>query len=371
MNIQRSDGNRYAATLQNRLIRSSLLVSVFGTILLTTNSIRADNPGRVETANTEILTIEIETPKHGESVNVTNSSSLVVSGRVSLGAYNARPHASVVYVIDVSGSTKHSGIDCNNDDRVDAGDNFAPDDASSGTTLDCEVGAVMALNDSLGSYRSIYTAAISFATRAKTIFEFSAKPDRDENHNQIPDLDEILLQLDQGGGTFRVGGRTDFTNALSEITRLMNTRPEDDIKVAYFLTDGRSKTPVTREAIAARKAGIRIETYAIGPGTDKCENSPLQEIADLTNGTCNDVEDINELTSTLVETDNQPPFAISQVSLTINGSHFDSAVIDKFGNWSYIIGVPVLFDRANIITVTATGPDGNSAQADIQFDLNR
>jgi len=263
----------------------SKLATTLGTaaFVLSTN-VYAVNPNSGQTSTSQTLNIEITSPTAGTDVDI--SAELTVEGRVNIGAVPSTGRSNVVYVIDVSGSTDDGAdTDCNNDGQINDGDNFTPADSSSGTVLDCEVGAVMALNDSLGSNASVSTAVVVFGSSAVTAQNFTSPPNSDNNGNGIADIDETLVQLDQGGGVVSAGFTTDFNDALTELTRLMNTRPAGEQRVAYFLTDGQNSSNITATATAARDAGIRVETFSVGDGAATCSGSTLSEIASITGGT--------------------------------------------------------------------------------------
>src|SRR5262245_7521002 len=115
-------------------------------------------------AQTNSPSITIERPTAGESVP---AGTVEFRGRVSSGA--AAPVATVLYVVDVSGSTASpTGNDCNGDGKPTEDDFNA--DGQAGDTLDCEISAVVALNGSLravpGSSQHIRVGLIPFGSSA-------------------------------------------------------------------------------------------------------------------------------------------------------------------------------------------------------------
>ena len=345
---------------------SKIVTTLGATAFVVCTSAYAVNPNSGQTSTSQNLNIEITSPASGANVDI--GMALPVEGRVNLGAVPSTGRSNVVFVIDVSGSTANSGNDCNNDGQVNGGDNFTPADSSDGTILDCEVGAVMALNDSLGSNASVSTAIVAFGSRATTARNFVTPPNSDNNGNGATDIDDTLVQLDQGGGVVSVGSGTNFNNALIELTRLMNTRPAGEQRVAYFLTDGRSSTNVTANATAARDAGIRVETFSVGNSAAACSGSTLADIADITGGTCTDVQDINTLSAVISNSGGLPPTGIDRVTVSINGGAASDVAVDNLGNWDATIAASDLASGANTLEATVFAQDGTAVIADLTFN---
>jgi len=216
-----------------------------------------------------------------------------ISGNVS--AEEDQQFIDIVYVIDVSGSTRKAGNDCNSDGRVDDGDNFTPADGGIGTVLDCEVGAVMALNDELTMQDSISVSAIVFGRIADSVLEF-AEPAADSDSDGVSDLDQLLIQLNQGGGVVSVGKATRASAAAKEVKTLFAS--SDSRKIAILLSDGRVPLALSgsRSLKILENAGIQVESFIIGEATSgDCENSELGAISASTGGLCIKVEDITTL----------------------------------------------------------------------------
>ena len=345
----------------------SKLVTTIGTaaLALSTN-VYAVNPNSGQTSTGQTLNVEITSPGSSEDVDITTD--LAVEGLVNIGAVPSTGLSNVAFVLDVSGSTAGGNNDCNNDGQVDAGDNFTPADSGTGSTLDCEVGAVMALNDSLGSDPSISTSIVIFGSDGATAQGFVAPPDTDSDGNGMSDIDDVLVQLDQSGGVVDVGFGTDFSDALTELTSLMNTRPADQQRVAYFLTDGADFGDVTDAANAAAAAGIRVETFSVGDSAEPCAGSTLADIANITGGTCTDVQVIDTLTAVIESTGGVPPTGIANVSLSINGGAATDVAVDNLGNWQGTIAASELASGANTLEATAFAEDGTTVIADLTFN---
>lgn len=345
----------------------SKLTTTLGTaaFVLASNAY-AVNPNSGQTSTGQTLNVEITAPTSGADLDI--NAAVDVEGRVNIGNVPSTGRSNVAFVIDVSFSTQDEGNDCNNDGQVNAGDNFTPSDDDNGTILDCEVGAVMALNDSLGANQSVSTAIILFGTSAATAQDFVSPPNSDSNGDGVSDIDEILVQTEARGGPVTVGGTTDFADALTELTRLMNTRPADEQRVAYFLTDGQDSGSITAEATAARDAGIRIETFSVGVGAASCANSSLNEIANITGGSCTNVQDINTLAAVIENTGGVPPTGIDRVALSINGGAANDVTVDNLGNWQGTIAASELASGANTLEATVFAEDGTAVIADLTFN---
>jgi hypothetical protein len=351
--------NRVAGSL----FKSKLSITLFSALLCWSSNSYAVNPATALTSTGQDLNIEITSPNDGSTVDI--SMPLAVTGRVGLGPLPGGSSSSIVYVIDVSGSTSLGGNDCNSDGIIDDGDNFTPADAEVGTVLDCEVGGVMALNDSLGANASINVAVVAFGSRAEIAQDFITPPNSDGNSNGIADLDEVLMQLDQGGGVVSVGSSTDFSDALTAMTNAFQTRPANEQRVAYFLTDGLDGGSVVTQANNARDAGIRVETFSVGTSAAPCSGSALETIANTTGGSCTDVQDIDTLAAVIGGVGGVPPTGINRVDITLNGGGSAQVSVDNLGNWAHTFSAGSLAAGANVIEATVLADDGTSAIADI------
>ena len=63
-----------------------------------------------------------------------------------------------------------------------------------------------------------------------------------------------------------------------------------------------------------------------------CAGSTLADIANITGGTCTDVQDIDTLTAVIESTGGVPPTGIANVSLSINGGAATDVAVDNLGN---------------------------------------
>ena len=334
----------------------------FGVALASVGVAQAANPGTNTTTTGQALNIEIVTPTDGAQVPL--SAPLAVDGLTSLGSLPTA-QASIVYMVDVSGSTASpSGLDCNNDGVVDAGDDFVPGDSSVGTTLDCEVGGIIALNNSLQSNSDVNVAVVAFGTSASVIQSFVSPPDADSDNNGIPDVNDALAELDQGGSTaFPVGAGTSFDNAITATIDAFATRPDNEQKIAYLLTDGQSSTGQA-EAAVANSEGIRIEGFAVGTGATNCPGSTLEAITTATGGSCTNVSDITQL-SAMIGGTGQPPTGIDRVEVSLNSGPPIDVPVDLLGQYSNEFPATSILPGPNVIEATVFADDGTQATADI------
>jgi len=323
----------------------------------------AANPGTATTTTGQNLNIEIIAP--GDGTNVAIEAPLTVDGITALGALPTAS-ASIVYIVDVSGSTAFEiGLDCNDDGSVDAGDDFTANDGGIGSRLDCEIGGIIALNDSLQANTDVNVAVVAFGSDAAVISPFMSPPDADSNNNGIPDVNETLATLDQGGSpSFPVGSLTSFDAAIETTIAAFAARPANEQKIAYFFTDGGDSSGQA-EAVQASDAGIRIEGFAVGDGATECAGSTLETIVTTTGGSCTNVTDISQLIAELTDGSNQPPTGIDRVEFSLNGGPAVDLPVDLLGQFTNEIPAGTLASGANTLTATVFAEDGTQATADI------
>jgi len=345
---------------------SSAVISSF--LLFGTHTALAANPASGTTSDGEAVNIEILTPTGGSTL--PPASTLEITGKVALN----RPitnRTSVVYVVDVSSSTTFpiGAADCNGDGVFDSGDDFASDDNDEdpnyeGSTLDCEVAGVMALNDSLGSSNKVKVGMVAFASRAATAMAFRSSPDRDSDNDGISDIDEYLKDIHIG--IEGVGYGTNFDKALVEMVNLFQTRSSNETRIAYFLTDGAASNLNQNFVAAAAAEGITVHTYAIGNSASDCVPSAfIQQIADGTGGTCTEVDDPSALSTVLQADANNPPPGIRNVKVRLNGGANRNATVNSVGEFSYSYSAGALAAGANVIEALVKADDGTTVTADI------
>lgn len=366
--------------LKRKNVRISFVSVLVTTLILIPAIAFAVNPNSTTIPSTgQSLDIEITSPSDGATVPAGDS--VTVEGLVGIGGLSA--NANVLYVTDVSGSTEfNSGLDC--DGSGDStGDDFN-NDGLAGSTLDCEISGVLALNDSLSALTGVDGGVVPFGSSAAIADvdpatgqqNFTTPLDVDNNANGIPDLEEVLRSLDVGVvdlfSVFSVGGGTSFNAALSSMSTAFAGQPAGENNVAFFLSDGVGSlsTGAGTALQEAVDAGTIVNTYAVGSSvTTQCNlGQQLRTIADATGGTCTVVANPADLAAALGGT---APAGIDRVEVSIDGGTPITASLNALGNFSVTIPGSAITGPSHMIaaTVFATDSDGTSVTADITIHV--
>lgn len=297
-----------------------------------------------ETPAPSAVTIKITTPLDGSTV--PPDAPLEVEGTVTIGVLGTG--VSIVYVVDVSGSTRGDAGDCNGDGVTDAADDLNGD-GDDGEIIDCEIAGVKELEKQLAAINgSIETGLVSFASDSSLETGFGA-PGRVE-------LDDAVSDLLPGGGT-------DFDDALKGMNTLFGDAAAGNRKIGYFFTDGQSSVSegAGTDLQAAIDAGIVVNTFAVGAGTDGCgPDSPLTIIANATGGQCIAVDDPADLAAVL---EGLRPAGIEKVEVTVNGGPPVEASVDLLGNFKATVTGIVI--GPNKIRATVTTTDQQTASDEV------
>jgi hypothetical protein len=335
----------------------------------------AANPASGTTTTGQTLSIQIGGPADGSRVNVP-SGSVTATGTVSIGPLS--DSGNVVYVVDVSGSTANpTGQDCNGDGVVNGADNVNGD-GYTGSTLDCEVAGVMALNASLAGSPGAEAGLVIFGSSAAIADvgpaagqqDFVSPLDGDANSNGQSDIDDVARSLRSTGQALAftnksVGTGTSFDAALTSIASAFASKAGEK-NIAFMLSDGQASLNTAPGSPLATvvAAGIQVNTYSVGGASTGCgATANLRRIADATGGTCTEVSDPSDLSSVLVT-----PATISQVEVSLNGGAPMAATLT--GN---TFGIPLTLQGGiwNSIAATVTASDGTTATADVLVYGNR
>lgn len=312
------------------------------------------------------LQISISYPTEGK----VGTGPLTVTGGVSGGDV---PRASVVYAVDVSGSTASpSGLDCNGDEKSTELDDFNID-GSSGDTLDCEISGVTSLNAALravaDSASRIRTGVVGFGSLARLadlspgpdIVSFVAPGATGGDRDVVPRINKVTGSLTRGQigleTLYDVGTGTDFQNPIDVATSALTSQPGD--KWVLLLSDGLANMP---DMTAAVSAGIHVRTFAVGTAATCQPGSPLYEIAHATGETCVAVADPSTLTNDILST---APAAIRSVHVRLDDRASVLANVDALGNWSAAVG-QVAAGRHRIVA-EAVFQDGGTDSASVSF----
>ncbi|NIO79962.1 MAG: VWA domain-containing protein, partial [Candidatus Aminicenantes bacterium] len=192
------------------------------------------------------------------------------------------------------------------------------------------------MNKSIGDPGGVELGIIGFSSNAMNAdvgpesgFQlFTSSPQADLNHNNIPDLEEVLRSMDSNqadlpwGGSIELftplreaifGYKTNFKRALERLIYAFATQPEGETKIAFFLSNGFKNEggPIDEEIAEAAAAGITIHTFGI---SEFSSVEFLKPIAEGTGGTFTHVLNPSEITTILPGV---TPVGISGV--TVNG----------------------------------------------------
>ena len=323
------------------------------------------NPAIESTSSSQNLSIEISNPIGV----IEQSDEILLSGIVGLGEQlNSR--TSILYVVDLSGSTEEAGNDCNGDGVVDDEDSVAINEEGIGTILDCEITAVIAINENLGMNEDIDTAVLGFESTVRTdhISDFVSPPNIDKDGNGQADIEDFLINVERSG-VFGSGG-TNYNIALRQARTLLS-RERNAQRIVYFFSDGESEISGIDAAELLAESNIVVNTFPIGDAAVGCENTEIGEIARITGGECLPVSDASSLISVVRQVAVSPPSNIQRVSLSINGSEEVDLPVDSVGMWSTMISSGALTSNTNVVNVKGYATDGTVVTAEINLTTAR
>lgn len=247
-------------------------------------------------------------------VQVGGTVDVVVSGTASIGESVAVADTTLIYVLDASGSTASPA-------GGDVGPDQNPSDpeSSEDEIIDAEIAAAINLNDEAIALGSIDEVAVIIFAGDAVSGDMTPSggddpiihPAADANANGINDADEVLHSIWVAEYTSERSGfrqfavkptpdiiGTDFTDAISEALSVAALVTNPNIIVA-FLSDGLANVGAPITTVLPGPANVVFHTFAVGEESS-CDSDPnglgsLQDIADLTGGTCTEVPDPSEL----------------------------------------------------------------------------
>lgn len=248
--------------------------------------------------------VEVTTPGEGQ---VFLPGPVGVTGFATVGEALPVATTSLVYVMDVSGSTGDFAA-CGGDPNGDG---------SANTVVDCEITALTLLHQqaiTLGTVANVGLAVFgTFADTADMTPGPGAglliAPTADANGNGTLDAVEVLRSADSGGllGLFTprsVGSATSYGAGIDAAETIVGASAQAS-QVVVFVSDGLNNTaPSVATALAGLPASAVVHTFAVGADAD-CDvaDNPalgtLRDIADATGGTCTNVPDASDLPSIL------------------------------------------------------------------------
>jgi trimeric autotransporter adhesin len=283
------------------------------------------------------ISVDITAPPDGTTVNGPD---VPVTGTAAVGQGQPVPNTGLIYSIDGSGSTADpAGGDCGPDQ------NPGDPEAAQDEIIDCEIAAVLTLNSEVAGLGTVGQVGMQLWAGAPVTADATPAggddpliaPDADAQPNGIPDVDEVLHSIriaplfgqDSGFWQFAIKPTpdivgTDFADAASSACSLAATL-STPTKQVVFVSDGLAS--VGADVTTVLPCGsVVFNTFAVG-ASSSCAGDPsglgsLQEIANLTGGTCTEVDDPTDLPDEIVPAIVQSQLTEVAVSLdqTLNGT---------------------------------------------------
>lgn len=353
-------------------------------------------PGATSWAEPESVRILIEAPKAGEKVQNKVHQAPIRGTAIAAGE---RPALfDVMLVIDISGSTKvASGVDVDGDGEIGINPQFEllpagtyPEDTVStdpgDTILAAEIRAADALISNLEQSGRIRVGIITFSGEMNDQ-GMRKSYDQQDAWVEVPltsdfvsarrRLQAILARGPYGGTNFAAGLRM----AISELAGLTGAQSQsrpDSKRVVLFLTDGLPTFPIGAGSVSdpgdieaaltaarlAHKAGITVNTYALGPNA-LTNPFAATEVARISLGNFLPVQNPGNIVSFLQGVSFANVDDVVFTNLTTKEVSYD---VDLRPDGSFTGFVPVREGR-NHVRVTALSSDGSSGSIDLELDF--
>ncbi|RKS71337.1 hypothetical protein CLV35_3133 [Motilibacter peucedani] len=351
--------------------RSSLRLAAAGGVAallaLAPQSAWALGPGPDDAAATTAAapTVSIADP---DATTAPRAGSVELHGSTAAGLLSQ--NTTVEFVVDVSASTSSvSSKDCDGNGKVDAGDDLNGD-GSVGDILDCEIGAVIALNHSLAAVSpDVATLRVGLTAFSKTAATASVAADGgqfvapgDATGASEPRMQVVARSLKRhviGAYTpTTVEGGTDFDAAVTTALGALAT-VQGGQKWIMFISDGEA----TAHDLATLKAsGVHLRSFAVGADSSCATGGSLAKMADATGEACLYAASPASLKTQVVTA---KPAAVAGVTVTV-GTRTVAAAVDPLGGWSAKLG---LVAGTYTATATATSTSGRTARASRTFTV--
>jgi len=305
----------------------------------------------------------------------------------------------VILVLDVSGSTKvASGVDVDRDGEIGFNPQFElvepgkyPPDMQStdpqDTILAAEVAAAAALIDTLDGDR-VRVGVISFSGEMNPQTGARARYDQQDAWLEVPltsdfrrakaSLRRILVRGPHGGTNFAAGVRL-AVRELAGLSGAKSTPRPNAKKVVLFLTDGLPTFPIgtgsvpdpgdTEAALTgarlAHKAGITVNTYALGPNA---LTNPIAatEMARITLGNFLPVTNPGDIISFLQGVTFANIEDVVFTNLTTREVSYDVQLLPD-GSFSGFVPVKEGHNRVRVTALSSDGSSG-SVELDLMFE---
>jgi Mg-chelatase subunit ChlD len=304
----------------------------------------------------------------------------------------------VMIVLDVSESTRAaSGADVDGDGALGEDPHLGlfapgeyPDEVHStdreDTILHAEVRAAETLLDGLDA-RRVRVGLVTFSGAADPATGRQKSPDQRDATLQVPlthdygqlrtALRQVLAKGPHGATNFAAGIRL-ATQELAGLSGAVSGKRPNARLVTLFLTDGVPSFPAglatesdpgdleaaVAAARVAQSAGIRINTYALGPDA-LTKPKAATEVARVTLGTFTPVVEPGAIAAALQATSFANVEDVGIVNLTTQESAPD---VRLNPDGSFQAFVPVREGR-NRVLVNALASDGSEANVEIEFDF--
>ncbi len=253
------------------------------------------------------ISVTIATPADGALI-ASPPGDVQLTGTASVGMGVPVANTSLIYVLDVSGSTDQSG-GCGGDQNGDGHANFI---------LDCEIAALKALNSAAVSAGTVDEVGLVVFASSGAIADVGPAagnqrltgPGTDADSAGGRDIAQVASSAfsnSTGNGGVseftakNVGGQTNFQAAVQNACSLAqsSTNPNN---LVVFLSDGTATTggnAVSQIGTSCTPKTATFQTFAIGSASS-CTNTgggrgSLEQIASATGGTCTPVKGIADL----------------------------------------------------------------------------
>jgi hypothetical protein len=339
--------------------------------------------------------ILIESPQNGELIQNKVHQAPIRGNALAEGDRPAE--FDVMIVLDISGSTKvASGVDVDRDGEVGINPQFEllpPGMYPEGTVttdpgdtiLAAEVAAADALIASLEAGGRVRVGIISFSGEMNPDTGYRKRYDQQDAWVEVPltsdfaaargRLPAILARGPYGGTNFAAGMRLAITE-LAVLSGAQSAPRPDAKKVVLFLTDGLPTFPIGAGSIAdpgdteaaltaarlAHKAGITVNTYALGPNA-LTNPYAATEVARITLGTFMPVQSPGDIVSFLQGTSFANVDDVVFTNLTTKEVSYDVS-LSPDGSFSGFVPVR---EGVNKVRVTALASDGTSGSVDLEL----
>jgi hypothetical protein len=292
------------------------------------------------------MSVEIASPAPG---TIFPPGAVQVQGTAAVGDAPAVKNATVLYVVDVSGSTTDSaGVDC---DGVAGNDSI----------LACEKAAVRAVNaQAVGARSPVANSGIVAFNSTATALDLM--PFLTGTQPLVPPGPNI----DSGVNSLAASGNTNYFAAMNTANSVLRRPAAKPVKTVVFLSDGRNNGTGTFPALPS---GTTVRAFALGSATCTTGLPSLATVAALggPGSGCTQVTDLSVLDDVIVE---QVGSSLDALPISVDGGPavpIPNADIDPDlprngpASVSYSTTVTIPTAGPHEICVTANGSDGGGS----------